>query len=113
MADQGDFEALVLAWSGRADPDGNTFSFYGCKQPLNYTGYCDADTDRLLNESRALREPAERRKVYEQLAARALKDRSIVYLYHRNWLWAYNPKLTGVRDIPDGLLRVGGLQMAK
>jgi peptide/nickel transport system substrate-binding protein len=40
-----------------------------------------------------------------------LKERPIVYLYHRKWLWAYNPKLTGVREIPDGLLRVQGLKM--
>jgi peptide/nickel transport system substrate-binding protein len=45
MADKGDFEAYVLAWSGRPDPDGNLFSFHGCKQPLNYAGYCDAQTD--------------------------------------------------------------------
>ncbi|MGJ7486027.1 ABC transporter substrate-binding protein [Variovorax sp. LT2P21] len=112
MADKGDFEALVLSWSGRADPDGNLFSFHGCKQPLNYTGYCDAETDKLLDQSRSLREPAERKKVFEQIAARVTKERPIVYLYHRNWLWAYNPKLTGVRNIPDGLLRVSGLSMA-
>jgi peptide/nickel transport system substrate-binding protein len=112
MADKGDFEALVLSWSGRADPDGNLFSFHGCKQPLNYTGYCDAETDKLLDQSRSLREPAERKKVYEQIAARVMKERPIVYLYHRNWLWAYNPKLTGIRNIPDGLLRVSGLSMA-
>jgi peptide/nickel transport system substrate-binding protein len=41
-----------------------------------------------------------------------LKERPIVYLYHRNWLWAYNAKLSGVREIPDGLLRVTGLKMA-
>ncbi|MDM0121004.1 ABC transporter substrate-binding protein [Variovorax arabinosiphilus] len=112
MADKGDFEALVLSWSGRADPDGNLFSFHGCKQPLNYTGYCDAETDKLLDQSRSLREPAERKKVFEQIAARVMKERPIVYLYHRNWLWAYNPKLTGIRNIPDGLLRVSGLSMA-
>jgi peptide/nickel transport system substrate-binding protein len=112
MADKGDFEAYVLAWSGRADPDGNLFSFDGCKQPLNYAGYCDAETDRLLDQSRTLRDPAERRKVFEQIAARVLNERPIVYLYHRNWLWAYNAKLSGVRQIPDGLLRVTGLKMA-
>ncbi|WP_457332247.1 ABC transporter substrate-binding protein [Rhizobacter sp. P5_C2] len=111
LADKGDFEALVLAWSGRADPDGNLFSFHGCKQPLNYAGYCDAETDALLNQSRALRDPAERKKVFEQVAARVLKERPIVYLYHRNWLWAYNAKLGGVRNVPDGLLRVSGLKL--
>jgi peptide/nickel transport system substrate-binding protein len=111
MADKGDFEALVLAWSGRADPDGNLFSFDACKQPLNYAGYCDAETDALLNQSRALRDPAERKKVFEQVAARVLKERPIVYLYHRNWLWAYNAKLGGVRNVPDGLLRVTGLKL--
>ena len=111
MADKGDFEAYVLAWSGRADPDGNLFSFVGCKQPLNYAGYCDAETDRLLAQSRSVRDPAERKKVFEQIAARVLKERPIVYLYHRNWLWAYNGKLGGVRQIPDGLLRVSGLKM--
>jgi peptide/nickel transport system substrate-binding protein len=112
MADKGDFEAMVLAWSGRPDPDGNLFSFHGCRQPLNYAGYCDAETDRLLAQSRTQREAAERRKTYEQIAARVLKERPVIYLYHRNWLWAYTPKLSGVRQIPDGLLRVTGLKMA-
>ena len=112
MADKGDYEAYVLAWSGRPDPDGNAFSFHGCKQPLNYAGYCNAETDALLNQSRTLRDPAERRKVYEQIAAKVLKERPIVYLYHRNWLWAYNTKLAGVRNVPDGLLRVQGLKLA-
>ena len=112
MADKGDFDAYVLAWSGRADPDGNLFSFHGCKQPLNYTGYCDPETDKLLAQSRELRDPAARIKVFEQIAARINKERPIVYLYHRNWLWAYNAKLGGVRNVPDGLLRVAGLKMA-
>ena len=112
MADKGDYEAYLLAWSGRPDPDGNLFSFHGCKQPLNYAGYCDAQTDALLAQSRSTRDPAERKKVFEQIAARVLKERPVIYLYHRNWLWAYNAKLGGVRGLPDGLLRVAGLKMA-
>jgi peptide/nickel transport system substrate-binding protein len=110
MADKGQFDAYMLAWSGRADPDGNLFSFYGCKQPLNYSGYCKPEVEELLSRSRSTRDPAERSKVFEQLAAQAAKDRPIVYLFHRNWLWAYNKKLSGVRAIPDGLMRVQGLQ---
>jgi peptide/nickel transport system substrate-binding protein len=113
LADKGDFDAYVLAWSGRADPDGNLFSFHGCKQPLNYAGRCDPSTDELLNRSRAQSDPAERRKTFEAIAAQLMKDRPIVYLYHRKWLWAFNAKLSGVRELPDGLLRVDGLKLAR
>jgi peptide/nickel transport system substrate-binding protein len=111
MADKGDFEAYVLAWSGRADPDGNIFSFDGCKQPLDYAGYCKQEVDDLLNRSRTTLDPSERKKIYAELAAIVLKDRPIVYLFHRHWLWAYTNKLSGLRTIPDGLVRVQGLRM--
>jgi peptide/nickel transport system substrate-binding protein len=112
LEDNGEYEASVRAWSGRADPDGNLFNFYGCKQPLNYNGYCSPETDALLNQSRAILDPAARRKVFEQIAERVLKERAIIYLYHRNLLWAYSSRLSGVREVPDGLLRVSGLKMA-
>ncbi|HEX5863258.1 MAG TPA: ABC transporter substrate-binding protein, partial [Casimicrobiaceae bacterium] len=83
MADKGDFEAYVLAWSGRADPDGNVFSFHGCKQPLDYAGYCKQEVDDLLNRSRTTLDPAERKKIYAELASIVLKDRPVVYLFHR------------------------------
>jgi peptide/nickel transport system substrate-binding protein len=111
MADKGDFEAYVLAWSGRADPDGNVFSFHGCKQPLDYAGYCKQEVDDLLNRSRTTLDPAERKKIYAELASIVLKDRPVVYLFHRHWLWAYTSKLSGLRTIPDGLVRVQGLKM--
>jgi peptide/nickel transport system substrate-binding protein len=108
LADKGDFEAYVLAWSGRADPDGNIYSFVGCKQPLNYAGICQPEIDEQLNAARTAGTLAARQQAYEQVAQRTLKERPIVYLYHRNWLYAYNAKLSGIRSIPDGLLRVQG-----
>jgi peptide/nickel transport system substrate-binding protein len=110
LADKGQFDAYVLAWSGRADPDGNLYSFDGCKQPLDYAGYCKPEIDELLNRSRTERDLAQRQKTYEQIASVVLKDRPIVYLYHRNWLWAYTAKLSGLRTVPDGLVRVQGLK---
>jgi len=111
LADKGEFEAYVLAWSGRADPDGNVFSFDACKQPLNYAGYCKQAVDDLLNRSRTTLDLAERKKIYAEIAAIVLKDRPIVYLFHRHWLWAYTNKLSGLRPIPDGLVRVQGLRL--
>jgi len=111
MADKGQFEAYVLAWSGRADPDGNLYSFDFCKAPLDYAGYCKPEVDDLLNRSRSALDTAERKKLYEQIAAIVLKDRPIVYLFHRHWLWAHTAKLSGLRTIPDGLVRVQGLKL--
>jgi peptide/nickel transport system substrate-binding protein len=111
MADKGQFEAYVLAWSGRADPDGNLYNFDFCKAPLDYAGYCKPEVDELLNRSRSALDLAERKKIYEQIAATVLKDRPIVYLFHRHWLWAHTAKLSGLRTIPDGLVRVQGLKM--
>lgn len=111
LADKGQFDAYVLAWSGRADPDGNLFSFYGCKQPLNYSGECRPQWDELLNRSRSTLDKAGRIKIFATLAAEVVKERPIIYLYHRNWLWAFNNKLTGMRPIPDGLMRIQGLKM--
>ncbi len=66
MADKGDFEAYVLAWSGRADPDGNLYSFDACKQPLNYAGYCIAGDRRAAQR---LAQPARPRRAQEDLRA--------------------------------------------
>jgi peptide/nickel transport system substrate-binding protein len=110
LADKGQFEAYVLAWSGRADPDGNIFSFAACKQPLNYSGYCNQEVDDLLVRARTAGDMAERKKAYDRAAAILLNDRPIVYLYHRHWLWAYTNKLSGLRTVPDGLVRVQGLK---
>ena len=111
LADKGDFDAYVLAWSGRADPDGNIYSFDACKQPLNYAGFCKQEVDDLLGRSRTASDLGERKKAYEQIAAIVLKERPIVYLFHRHWLWAYNSKLTGFKPMPDGLVRVQGLKL--
>ena len=111
LADKGQFDAYMLAWSGRADPDGNLFSFHACKQPLNYAGFCKPETDALINRSRSTNDAAQRRKIFEQIAETIGKERPVVYLFHRHWLWAHSAKLSGLRTVPDGLVRVQGLKM--
>lgn len=110
LADKGQYDAYMLAWSGRADPDGNLFSFHACKQPLNYAGYCKPEVDDLIKRSRATTDPAARLKLFEQIAAHVAQDRPIIYLFHRHWLWAYSAKLSGLRTVPDGLVRVQDLK---
>jgi peptide/nickel transport system substrate-binding protein len=111
LADKGQFEAYVLAWSGRADPDGNLHTMLACKGPTNYAGYCKEDVEALINESRTSLDAARRAAAYDKIAQAVQKDRPIIYLYHRNWLWAHTTRLTGLRTVPDGMVRVQGLKM--
>jgi peptide/nickel transport system substrate-binding protein len=111
LADKGEFQAYVLAWSGRADPDGNLQNFLFTKAPINYSGYSNSEVDDLINRSRAAADKAQRQKLFDQIEAHVARDRPIVYLFHRHWLWAHTVKLSGLRTVPDGLVRLQGLRM--
>jgi peptide/nickel transport system substrate-binding protein len=112
QAEAGEYQAYLLAWSGRSDPDGNLYSFYKCKAPLNYTGYCNADVDKLLDESRIPSDKAQRKAIYEKVARLLVaEDEPIIYLYHSRVLIAHTTRLEGYRQLPDGMVRVVGLTL--
>ena len=108
-AQKGDFQAFLVAWSGRSDPDGNIYNFVACKAPLNDGHYCNADVDKELGLARTAASPVERLKHYEQVATITEKELPIIYLYHRQWFWAFTAKLTGFVEYPDGLVRLQGM----
>jgi peptide/nickel transport system substrate-binding protein len=82
-----------------------------CKGPTNYAGYCKDDVEALITQSRTTLDTESRAATYDKIAQQVQKDRPIVYLYHRHWLWAHTSKLSGLRTVPDGMVRVQGLRM--
>lgn len=111
LAEKGDFEAYLLAWSGRTDPDGNLYNFVACKGPLNYGKYCKPEVEALLDQSRTTNDLEARRKAWNGVAKATLNDRPVIYLFHRKWLWAQTAKLAGFTPYPDGLVRFTGLTL--
>ncbi|WP_428673357.1 ABC transporter substrate-binding protein [Reyranella sp.] len=111
QAEDGDYQVFLIGWSGRSDPDGNSFSFQTCGSPQNNSGYCDKEVDAAHAEARAKTGVAERKKAYEKVAEKYLADGSIKYLYHAQVLVAHSDKLEGYRPMPDGLVRVIGLKL--
>src|SRR6516165_2714089 len=111
QAEAGEYEAYLLDWSGSSDPDGNLYSFYKCKAPLNYPGTCNPDIDKLLDESRIPSDRAQRKTIYEKLTQLILDNKPILYLYHRRMLIAHTARLEGYRQLPDGMVRVVGLTL--
>jgi peptide/nickel transport system substrate-binding protein len=111
QSETGEYQIYLIGWSGRSDPDGNSYIFHVCGQPQNNSGYCDKDVDAWHNEARIKSDPAERKKIYEKIAAKYLPEGSIKYLYHRRVLVALTDKVEGYKQLPDGLIRVVGVKL--
>jgi peptide/nickel transport system substrate-binding protein len=111
LAAKGDFEAFLLGWTGRIDPDGNIYNLVTCNSPFNDGHYCNPEVDRELDAARMVDARAERLVYYRIVAEHILKDLPIVYLYHGKWLYAASARLSGFVPYPDGLIRPQGLQM--
>jgi peptide/nickel transport system substrate-binding protein len=113
LASKGDYEAYLVGWSGRTDPDGNIYNFASCKGPpaLNAARYCNPDVDAELDAARTAAAPAERMTHYVKVAQQLLVDRPIIYLWHQKWLYAMTTKLAGFEPYPDGLIRPQGIKM--
>jgi peptide/nickel transport system substrate-binding protein len=111
QAQAGEFQAFQINWSGRIDPDANSYVFMHSKAPQNDGGYSNPEADKLMEDARLVSDPTERKAIYEKLAGILLNDEPIIYLYHRKLLFAHTTKLEGYKQMPDGLIRVVGLKL--
>ena len=107
----GEFQVFQINWSGRIDPDGNSYVFLHTGAPQNDGGYSNPEADKLMEDARLTSDFGERKAIYEKLTKIVLNDEPIIYLYHRKLLFAHTKKLEGYRQIPDGLVRVVGLKL--
>jgi peptide/nickel transport system substrate-binding protein len=111
QAESGEYQAFMLAWSGRIDPDGNSYVFLKTGAPQNYSAWSNAEADKALDGARLVTEQPKRKAVYEKLAKLALDEEPILYIYHRRILIAHTTRLEGYKQMPDGLVRVIGLKL--
>jgi peptide/nickel transport system substrate-binding protein len=112
-ADRGDFEAYMIAWSGRTDPDGNLWNFMHTGGPLNYPAYSDKEMDSWLDQARAVTDLPTRAALYAKVSEKSAKDLPIMYLYAPVNIVGMSAKLSGFVPVGDGLIRVQGMSMAK
>ncbi len=111
--EEGRYQAFLLNWSGRTDPDGNVYIFMRSNAPQNYGGYSNPAVDKALDEARLKSDPKERKAVYEKAAEILLNEGPYLYLYHRKVLIAHSNKVEGFKPIPDGLVRLQGVSLKR
>jgi peptide/nickel transport system substrate-binding protein len=104
--DAGQFETFAIGWSGRVDPDGNTYNFLQTTGSQNDSGYSNPVADRALNNERKAASTKARLIDLHAALAQAAKDRPIIYLYHPVNYDATAANVSGVQLFGDGLVRV-------
>ncbi|MEO6843467.1 MAG: ABC transporter substrate-binding protein [Bradyrhizobium sp.] len=111
QAEAGEYQAYMLAWSGRIDPDGNSYIFLHKDAPQNYSAWANEEADKALDDARLVTDPAQRKAIYEKLTKAVIDEEPILYLYHRRIVIAHTTRLEGYKQMPDGLVRVVGLKL--
>ena len=111
QAQAGEFQVFQIPWSGRIDPDGNSYVFLHAKAPQNDGGYANPEADKLMEDARLVTDPAERKAIYQKLTKIVFNDEPLLYILHRKILIAHTKKLEGYVQMPDGLVRVVGLKL--
>ncbi|MGA3397656.1 MAG: ABC transporter substrate-binding protein [Acetobacteraceae bacterium] len=113
LSEQGEFQALMIGWSGRVDIDGNVYAFLHSKQAQDVGDYANATVDQLLDAARGMTDVAQRKSLYAQMWTQAAQDLPITYLWTPRNIVGMSAKLQGFRPVPDGMIRVQGLELGK
>jgi len=113
VARQGKFQAHLVGWSGRVDPDLNITPMLACGAAGNDAHYCSEELDAVLTEARAVADPEARKAKYNEAIGILLRDLPLVYLYHSQWIFAHNANLKGFNPYPDGIIRLAGVTRAE
>jgi peptide/nickel transport system substrate-binding protein len=101
------FEMVSFQWSGRPDPDGNTYQFLRTTPgtSFNWSGISNSQIDALLDRTREISNQAERRKLYGELTKLLQDELPMIFIIHPIEPKAFNPRVQGYEPIPDGMMR--------
>ena len=101
------FEMISFQWSGRPDPDGNTYQFLRTTPgtSFNWSGISNPQIDALLDRTRELSNQAERRKLYGELTKLLQDELPMIFVIHPIEPKAFSPRVQNYEAIPDGMMR--------
>jgi peptide/nickel transport system substrate-binding protein len=107
-----EFDANILQWSGRPDPDGNIFNYVHSKGSGNRSQYSNPEVDKLLDQTRAVSDPAERKKLYSQVNKILTDESPMIYVQHRPEVKVMSKQVKGFVHNPDGMMRFAAVSLA-
>lgn len=99
------FEASLVGWSGRLDPDGNTYSWFHTGGGNNDGRYSNPEVDKALEDARTVTDQARRKQLYDQAQKVLVDDAAYVFIDHAPAEQISTHKVHGYVLYPDGMPR--------
>jgi peptide/nickel transport system substrate-binding protein len=99
------FEALRYFWSGRQDPDGNTYNHFHTNGGFNDGLYSNPTMDKALEDARTTFDQSQRKTLYQQVNKLAAEEAPHLFIYNGVTGQASTPKVKHFTPVPDGIYR--------
>jgi peptide/nickel transport system substrate-binding protein len=103
----GKFEAALVGWSGRLDPDGNMYNWFRTGGTNNDGKYSNPQVDQLLDDGRANSDVAKRKVAYQQAQKLLVQDVAYVFTRHAPATQISTKHVKGFTLYPDNINRFG------
>jgi peptide/nickel transport system substrate-binding protein len=102
---KGNFQATLVGWSGRIDPDGNSYNQFHTGGSLNDPKYSSKAVDDLLDQARSEGDQGKRKALYQQLQQQIVEDAPFVFYRFNPAFMLARPNVQGMQLYPDQIMR--------
>jgi peptide/nickel transport system substrate-binding protein len=100
------FEACNVGWSGRIDPDGNTYAWWHTKGDFNDSLYSNAQVDAWLEDARVNTDQSKRKQDYVNAQKQIVADAPYVFTGFGVSAQISDIKIHGFTLYPDLMIRM-------
>lgn len=101
------FDAALVSWSGRLDPDGNTYGWFDTQGPFNWGQYHNAEVNSLLEQGRQQSARSKRKPIYDKLQSIVVTEAPLLFYHFWPAQEIHSAQVKGFTLYPDGMNRLG------
>ena len=106
------FQAALIGWSGRPDPDGNIYSWFHTGGGLNDMQYSNPQVDALLDAARTTSDKTKRASDYQQAEKQILQDASYVFINYGVNVQATTTNVKNFTLLPTGMMEFANVYLS-
>jgi peptide/nickel transport system substrate-binding protein len=98
------YQAALVGWSGRPDPDGNVYGWFHTGGGFNDMQYSNSQVDTLLDDARTTSTQSQRAQDYQQAEQQILQDASYVFINYGVAIQATTKNVQNFPLLPSGMM---------